>query len=152
MTRAKTQLSLVLIINLILFYYLYAMLDHPWEYHLESSPHSYYMVLQTNTCYHKMISIGVVFPSNSNSNLLSLHTLAWACVLQFKLSIILVFLISIMCLYSSTKFMLLFIYVSSTSWRIYKLKLRHKLTTEHTLHSQVKLSITQNVDCIFLKL
>ena len=43
-------------------------------------------------------------------------------------------------------------YVSSTSYRIYKLKLLHKLTTEHTLHSRVNLSIMQNVDCCFLKL
>ena len=31
----------------------------------------------------------------------------------------------------------------------YKLKLLHKLTTEHTLHSRVKLSITQNLDFCF---
>ena len=30
-----------------------------------------------------------------------------------------------------------------------KLKLIHKLTTEHTLHSIVKLSITQNIECCF---
>ena len=44
-------------------------------------------------------------------------------------------------------------YVSSNSYRIYKLKLLHMLTTEHTLHSRVNLSITQNIDCcFFLKL
>ena len=36
-------------------------------------------------------------------------------------------------------------YVSSTSYRIYKLKLLHMLTTEHTLHSRVNLSITQKL-------
>ena len=40
-------------------------------------------------------------------------------------------------------------YVSSTSYKIYKLKLPHKLTTERILHSRVKLSIAQNVDCCF---
>ena len=38
-------------------------------------------------------------------------------------------------------------YVSSTSYRIYKLKLVCKLTTEHPLHSRVNLSITQNLGC-----
>ena len=42
-------------------------------------------------------------------------------------------------------------YVSSTSWRNYKLKFLHKFTTEDTLHSSIKLSITQKVDCVFPK-
>ena len=42
-------------------------------------------------------------------------------------------------------------YVSSTSYRIYKLKLLHSYTYyRHTLHSRVNLSIMQNVDCCFL--
>ena len=56
-----------------------------------------HMVLQTNNCYHKIVSIGVIFSCNSNFNLFSLYTLAWACVLQFKLSIMLVSLISQPC-------------------------------------------------------
>ena len=43
-------------------------------------------------------------------------------------------------------------YVSSTSLRIHKLKLVHKLITKHTLHSRVKLIITQNLDCCFPKM
>ena len=35
--------------------------------------------------------------------------------------------------------------------RIYKVKLLHKLTTEHTLHSRVKFSLTQSVDCFLPK-
>ena len=40
-------------------------------------------------------------------------------------------------------------YVSSTCYRVYKLKLVHKLTTKHTLHSKVKLPIAQILDCCF---
>ena len=62
----------------------------------------------------------------------------WACGLWISLFGILVFLISQPCLY-----------IFPTSKAIYKLKLQHKLTTEHTLHSRVKSSITQNQDCCF---
>ena len=41
------------------------------------------------------------------------------------------------------------IIISSTCYRIYKLKSLHKLTTEYTLHSRVKLSIPQNMVCCF---
>ena len=42
------------------------------------------------------------------------------------------------------KLVLLILFASCTSKAIYKLKLLHKLTTEHTLHSRVKSSITQH--------
>ena len=47
------------------------------------------------------------------------------------------------------KFVLLFILCIFYKLKLYKLKLLNKLTTEHTLHSRVKLSITQNLDCYF---
>ena len=43
-------------------------------------------------------------------------------------------------------------YPGTTSQAIYKLKLLHKLTTEHILHSRVKSSITQNRIVVFLKI
>ena len=97
--------------------------------------------------YHKIISIGIIF------SLFSLHTLAWACILQFKLSIMLVSLNSqpCLCIFQPNSCYYLS-YVSSTSQRIYKLELLHKLTTEYTLHSRVKLSITQNLNCCFPKI
>ena len=73
------------------------MVKNPQEYNLDTSPHFSYMILQTRTFNHKVISIGVIFSSYSCSNLFSLHTLAWDCVLQFKLSIMLVSLISQPC-------------------------------------------------------
>ena len=58
------------------------------------------------------------------SNLFSLHTLAYACILQFKLSILLVSLISQPCsVYFNETSAILLSYISSTSFRIYKLKL-----------------------------
>ena len=58
---------------------------------------------------------------------------------------ILVFLISQPCPYIFWwNLCYYFLYVSSTSTTIYILKLLHKPTTEHTLHSRVKSSITQN--------
>ena len=43
--------------------------------------------------------------------------------------------------------------ISATIYVMYLLrfKLQHALTTKHTLHSRVKLSITQNLDCCFSK-
>ena len=77
------------------------------------------MVLQTNNCCHKIISISIVF---SYSNLFSLPILARACILQFKLSSVLVSLISHPCLcsYISIKFLLLFILCSVNSWLLTK--------------------------------
>ena len=39
---------------------------YPKEYHYNMSPHSSYMILQTHTFYHKIISIGVVFSNSYN--------------------------------------------------------------------------------------
>ena len=36
------------------------MVNHPWQYHLNTSPHSPYMILQTRTFYHEITSIGVI--------------------------------------------------------------------------------------------
>ena len=54
-----------------------------------------------------------------------------------------------MALYTSTQFVLLFMLCI-----LYNLKklLLHKLTTEHTLHSKVKLSITQTWNVVFPKI
>ena len=130
------------------------MVNHPWQYHRDTSSHSSYMVLQTPIFNHKIISIGVL---NSRFFLYFLRTplqcLTWACILQFKLFIMLVFLISqpYLCVFQPNLCYYLS-YVSSTSYKIYKLKLPHKLTTERALHSRVKLSIAQNVDCCFPKI
>ena len=66
---------------------------------------------------------------------------AFACII-IVLCIMLVSLISQPCLYIFQQNLCYYLsYVFSTSYRIYKLKLLHKLTTQHTLHSRVKFSI-----------
>ena len=89
------------------------------------------------------------FSSNSNS-LFSSHTLAWlhkhsliymVCLFLSYLSHAFVFFDEILCYCLP--------YVFTTSKTIYKLKLLHKYTTEHTLHSRVKSSITQHQVCCF---
>ena len=83
-------------------------------------------------------------------SIFSSHTYTWACILQFQLSITLVSLISQSYLSIFQPYLCYYLsYVSLISYRMYKLKLLHKLTTEHTLHSRVKLSITKNLDCCF---
>ena len=52
-------------------------------------------------------------------------------------------------LYILIKLLLLFPLCILYKQKNYKLKLLHKLTTEHTLHGRVKSSITQNHDCCF---
>ena len=100
------------------------------------------MVLQTRIFNHKIVSIGVL-----NSRFFYIF-FAYPYILQ--LFIMLVFLISEPCLCIFQPNLCYYLsYVSSTSYKIYKLKLLHKLTTEHTLHSGVKPSIAQNVDCCF---
>ena len=37
------------------------MLNYPWEYHLDMSPYSSSMVLQTHTSYDKIILMGIIF-------------------------------------------------------------------------------------------
>ena len=37
------------------------MVNHPLEHHLHMSSHSSYMVLQTHTFNHKIISTGIIF-------------------------------------------------------------------------------------------
>ena len=73
----------------------------------------------------------------------------WACSLWISLFGILFCHISAMPLYFWWSLCYCLPYVSPTSKAIYKLKLLHKLTTEHTLHNRVKSSITQNQDCCF---
>ena len=107
------------------------------------------MVLQTHIFNRKIISMGVL--NSCFFSIFSSHTLTVAYMgLHFKLFIMLVFLISQPCLCVFQRNLCYYLsYVSSTSYKIYKLKLPHKLTTEHTLHGRVKLSIAQNVDCCF---
>ena len=57
--------------------------------------HSLYMVFQTRIFNHKIISIGIV---NSCFSVFTSHTLTWTRILQFKLSIMLISLISQPCL------------------------------------------------------
>ena len=127
------------------------MVNHPWEYlyyHLDMSPHFSYMILQTPIFYHKIFSIGVIFFLLIYFLCTPLHGLAF-----YSLNYSLCFFphISTMPLYIfQPNFCYYLSYVSSTS--IYKVELLHKLTTEHTLHSRVKISITQNLNCYFPKI
>ena len=51
------------------------MMNHPWEYHLDTPLHSSYMILQTCTFNRKIVSVGIVF---SNYYLCTpLHKLAF---------------------------------------------------------------------------
>ena len=85
------------------------------------------------------------------SYLFSLHTLTWACILQFKLAIMLVSHIfkSFLCIFQPNVYYYLHILCISKSQRIHKVKLLHQHTIEYTLHSTVKLPITQNLDYSF---
>ena len=56
MTTANSPLIHALILNLVQYYYLYVMVNH-----LDTSPHSSNIVLQTHIFYNKIISIGIVF-------------------------------------------------------------------------------------------
>ena len=56
MMTANSHLTYTITLNLV-----YAMVNHPWEYRLDMSPHSSYMILQTRTFNYEIISIGVVF-------------------------------------------------------------------------------------------
>ena len=86
------------------------MVNHPWEYHLDTSPHSSYLILQTQTSYRKIISIGIVFPLILILIIYflrpPLHGLAFC---SFNYPLCLFFHISTMLLHISTKLLLLFI-------------------------------------------
>ena len=114
------------------------MVNHPCEYHLDTSTHSSYMVLQTHIFYHKIISMGVVF---------RFFFFVQPCiglVLHLKLSSYAYFLqISVTSqwipqynLYYSLP------YTCTTSTAIFRFILSLKVTPECTLHSRVKDSIT----------
>ena len=91
----------------------------------------------------------------SNSNFLfSSHTLEWlhnrslnylVCLFLSYLSHVFIFLMKLLLLFT-----LGIPYKQSKA--IYKLKLLHRLTMEHTLHSRVKSSNTQTRDCCFSEL
>ena len=143
MMTANTQLTHALTLSLVLIPLCYGELSLTISSWYSSplflyDPSDSYLQLQ-------FFSIGIIF-----SNLFSLHTLAWACVLQFKLSIMLVSLISQPCLHIFQSYFRYYLsYVSSASLGIYKLKLLHKLTTEHTLHNSIKPFIIQTLGCCF---
>ena len=86
MTTINTWLTYAIILNLVQYWYLYVMVNHPWEYHLDMSPHSSCMVLQLTRLNTKLFSY--------NSYLFLFHTLVWACVLYLKLQLLLVSFIS----------------------------------------------------------
>ena len=113
-------------------------MNHPWEHDLYTSFHSFCMVLQTHTFNLKIVSIGIVF-----SNLFSLHTLAWTCVLHLRLQLLLVSFISQSPL-NRFQYNLYYClpYSCSTSTAIFGLILSLKVTPEGLLHSRVKHSIT----------
>ena len=69
-----------------------------------------------HTIVHPQVYIDLIHNSNSNSNLFSLHTLAWAYILQFYLSIMVVFLISqpCFCIFNQISITVYLSYVSST--------------------------------------
>ena len=101
------------------------------------------MILQTCTLNRKIISIGKVF-------LLiyflctPFHELAFYC-LNYALCLLLSYLNHAFVYYNQ---------ICATIYLMYPLQVKefvHKLTTEYTLHSSVKLSITQNID-FFLKI
>ena len=103
-------------------------------------PHSSCMVLQTCMFKDKITSIGIIF---SNSCLFSSYTLAWVCMLDLKLQLLLVLFISQSYLnrFQSNLYYCL-PYACSTSTTIFRLILSLKVTPESTLHSRVKHSIT----------
>ena len=116
------------------------MMNHPWECHLDISPHSSYMVLQTRTSYHKTISVGIISFSNSyNFFLFSSHTLAWACILHLKFLSMLAYFIYLS-IFNWFQYNLCYClpYAWSTSTAIFRFILS---LTECTLHSRVKGSI-----------
>ena len=79
-----------------------------------------------------------------------MHTFAWACVLQLKLSVATCFLyVSIA--YNRSQYNLCYClpYACSTSKVIFMSNLKIKVTPEHTLHSRVKDSIPQNSIILF---
>ena len=127
------------------------MINHPWECHLDMSPHSSYMILQICTFYHKIISIGVIFLLILLFYFLRtpLHELAFysftypLCLFPSYLNHVFVCFNQI----SPTIYLMYPLHVKefiSWNWHVYK------LTTEHTLHSRVKRSIAQTLDCCFL--
>ena len=122
------------------------MVNHPWEYHLDTFPHSPYMILQTCTSHHKIVSIGVVFFSYNSSFLFSSHTLAWACIIHLKFQSLLVSFIS-QSLLNRFQYNLYYClpYSCSTSRAIFSFILSSKVISEHTLHSRVKYSIAHNL-------
>ena len=104
-------------------------------------PYSSFMVLQTfifKILNHKIISIGVVF-----SNLFSLCTLAWTCMLHLRLQLLLVSFIS-QSLLNRFQYNLYYYlpYACSTSTAIFRLILSLKVTPESLLYSRVKHSVT----------
>ena len=104
------------------------------------------MILQTRTSHHKIVSIasiGVRF--FSNSLLFSLHTLAWACILQPQVSVKMLVSFISQSLLNRFQYNLYYglPYSCSTSRTIFSFILSFKVIPEHTLHSRVKYSIAQ---------
>ena len=124
------------------------MLNHPWEYHVDTSRTLPIRVLQTcifKILNHEIISIGVVF----SSNLFSSHFLAWTWALHLRLQLLLVSFIS-QSLLNRFKYNLYYClpYACSTSSAIFRLILSLKSTPESLLHSRVKYSITHNISVV----
>ena len=113
------------------------MVNHPWEHHHDT--HFSCMVLQTHMFNHKIISVGIVF----SSDLFSSHTLAWTCVLNLRLQLLLVSFIS-QSLLSRFRYNLYYSlsYAFSTSTAIFRFIVSLEVTPENLLHSRVKHSIT----------
>ena len=61
MTTINTWLTYAIILNLVQYWYLYVMVNHPWEYYLDMSPHSSCMVLQLTRLNTKLFSYNSYF-------------------------------------------------------------------------------------------
>ena len=112
------------------------MVNHPWEYHLDTSPHSSCMVLQTYTFNHKIISVGIGF---SHSHRTPLHWLA-CCTLNYSY-----YWFPLYLSHFSTNFNI----TCTTIYLIHALEVQHFLALlyhlkllEGALHSRVKDSVT----------
>ena len=149
-TTARTRVIYTMLVNCYITNTFYVMNDLCSKFHPKWLCHCSSTAFQSRLLNRKIFNWQLLF---SNSNLFSSHTLwpPWM-GLRFVDSFIgiLVSLVSQPCL---TRFWwnlyFPFPYAYSTSTAIFRLILLLNVTAEHTLHSRVKDSITQNQDCCY---
>ena len=121
------------------------MVNHPWEYYLDTFPHSLHMILQTRTSHCKIASIasiGIRFFLIPFCFLRTpLHGLAYY-NLKFQSMLVSFISQSLLNGFQSNLYYCL-PYSCSTSRTIFSFILWFKVIPEHTLHSRVKYSIAQ---------